>query len=265
VFRIGGNTFYNRKNKIPMKIPELKRSGIGLIAEFRGIPNGFPNLADIPHPTADDQLECIILQHRDRPAHGGTRRRLCWKNIRRCSRGTTRRHDFDRRDSRGNVRRDRRRCGRGRHNHRTRRRETPGWHGTQIICRITAPKACWLWRWKLEKFSLRMWQDFCGCVRLPRYAETPRLSFLPSRENNDGEEKTGRTGTKCKCGVQPWDWPTIDRNRKGEDDPCVLCSLEMQKKEVCKREGCNQFAQNVVRMGIACITHDASAEGNIQS
>jgi hypothetical protein len=26
-----------------MKIPEFKRSGIGLIAEFRGIPNGFPN------------------------------------------------------------------------------------------------------------------------------------------------------------------------------------------------------------------------------
>jgi hypothetical protein len=43
VFRIGGNTFYDRKNKIPMKIPELKRSKIGLIAEFLGIPNGFPN------------------------------------------------------------------------------------------------------------------------------------------------------------------------------------------------------------------------------
>jgi hypothetical protein len=26
-----------------MKIPEFKRSGIGLIAEFHGIPNGFPN------------------------------------------------------------------------------------------------------------------------------------------------------------------------------------------------------------------------------
>jgi hypothetical protein len=43
-FRIGGNTFYDRKNKIPMKIPESKRSEIGIIAEFRGIPNGFPNL-----------------------------------------------------------------------------------------------------------------------------------------------------------------------------------------------------------------------------
>jgi hypothetical protein len=43
VFRIGGNTFYDRENEIPIKIPELKRSGIGLIAEFRGIPNGFPN------------------------------------------------------------------------------------------------------------------------------------------------------------------------------------------------------------------------------
>jgi hypothetical protein len=44
VFRIGGNTFYDRKNKIPMKIPEFKRSGIGFIAEFCGILNGFPNL-----------------------------------------------------------------------------------------------------------------------------------------------------------------------------------------------------------------------------
>jgi hypothetical protein len=43
VFRIGGNTFYDWKNKVPMKIPEFKRSGIGLILEFRGIPNGFPN------------------------------------------------------------------------------------------------------------------------------------------------------------------------------------------------------------------------------
>jgi hypothetical protein len=32
-------------NKIPMKIPESKRSKIGIIAEFRGIPNGFSNLA----------------------------------------------------------------------------------------------------------------------------------------------------------------------------------------------------------------------------
>jgi hypothetical protein len=43
MFRIGGNTFYDRKNKNPMKIPEFKRSGIGLIAEFHGIPNKFPN------------------------------------------------------------------------------------------------------------------------------------------------------------------------------------------------------------------------------
>jgi hypothetical protein len=33
-FRIGGNTFYNQKNKIPMKIPESKRSKIGIIPEF---------------------------------------------------------------------------------------------------------------------------------------------------------------------------------------------------------------------------------------
>jgi hypothetical protein len=43
MFRIGGNTFYDQKNKILMKIPELKRSRIGLIAEFRGIPSGIPN------------------------------------------------------------------------------------------------------------------------------------------------------------------------------------------------------------------------------
>jgi hypothetical protein len=47
VFRIGRNTFYNWKNKILMKIPEFKRSGIGLIAEFYGIPNGFPNQGSI--------------------------------------------------------------------------------------------------------------------------------------------------------------------------------------------------------------------------
>jgi hypothetical protein len=43
VFRIGGNTFYNQKNKILMKNPVFKRSGIGLIAEFHGILNGIPN------------------------------------------------------------------------------------------------------------------------------------------------------------------------------------------------------------------------------
>jgi hypothetical protein len=43
VLQIGGNTFYDRKNKIPTKIPEFKRSGIGIIAEFRRILSGFPN------------------------------------------------------------------------------------------------------------------------------------------------------------------------------------------------------------------------------
>ncbi len=43
MFRIGGNTFYDQKNKIPMKIPEFKRSGIGLIAEFYRILNRYPN------------------------------------------------------------------------------------------------------------------------------------------------------------------------------------------------------------------------------
>jgi hypothetical protein len=43
VFRITGNTFYNQKNKIPMKILEFKRSGIRLIVGFCGIPNGIPD------------------------------------------------------------------------------------------------------------------------------------------------------------------------------------------------------------------------------
>jgi hypothetical protein len=43
VFRIGGNTFYDQKNIILMKIPGFKRSGIRLIAEFRRIPNRSPN------------------------------------------------------------------------------------------------------------------------------------------------------------------------------------------------------------------------------
>ncbi len=43
MFRIGGSAFYDWKNKIPRKILEFKRSGIGLIVEFCGILNGFPN------------------------------------------------------------------------------------------------------------------------------------------------------------------------------------------------------------------------------
>jgi hypothetical protein len=43
MFSIGGNTFYDQKNKIPMKILKFKRSGIGLFAEFHIIPNRFPN------------------------------------------------------------------------------------------------------------------------------------------------------------------------------------------------------------------------------
>ncbi len=34
MLQIGGNTFYDCKNKIPMKIPEFKRSGIGTIPDF---------------------------------------------------------------------------------------------------------------------------------------------------------------------------------------------------------------------------------------
>jgi hypothetical protein len=37
-------THFTIGKKNQMKIPEFKRSGIGLIVEFRGIPNGFPNL-----------------------------------------------------------------------------------------------------------------------------------------------------------------------------------------------------------------------------
>jgi hypothetical protein len=42
VLRIGRNTFYDWKNKIPIKIPEFKKSS-GIIAEFRGILSGFLN------------------------------------------------------------------------------------------------------------------------------------------------------------------------------------------------------------------------------
>jgi hypothetical protein len=43
VLRIGRKKIYDQKNEIPMKILEFKRSRIGIIAEFCGIPNGFPN------------------------------------------------------------------------------------------------------------------------------------------------------------------------------------------------------------------------------
>ncbi len=42
-FQIGGDKFYNQKNRILIKIPAGKRSGIGMIAEFFGIPSRFPN------------------------------------------------------------------------------------------------------------------------------------------------------------------------------------------------------------------------------
>ncbi len=35
--------FYNQKAKNPIKIPAGKRSRIGIIAEFHGIPSRFPN------------------------------------------------------------------------------------------------------------------------------------------------------------------------------------------------------------------------------
>jgi hypothetical protein len=42
-FELAGTHVTIGKNKIPMKIPEFKRSGIRIIAEFRRIPSGFPN------------------------------------------------------------------------------------------------------------------------------------------------------------------------------------------------------------------------------
>jgi hypothetical protein len=38
VFCIGGNKFYNQNNEISIIILAGKRSGIGIIADFRGIP-----------------------------------------------------------------------------------------------------------------------------------------------------------------------------------------------------------------------------------
>jgi hypothetical protein len=45
MLRIGRNTFYDQKIEIPMKIPEFKRSGIGIVMEFSGIPSKFPTQA----------------------------------------------------------------------------------------------------------------------------------------------------------------------------------------------------------------------------
>jgi hypothetical protein len=61
VFQIGGNTFYDQKNKILMKIPEFKRSGIGLIAELRGIPSRFPNQGFIGDHTLMQNPTSILL------------------------------------------------------------------------------------------------------------------------------------------------------------------------------------------------------------
>ncbi len=72
MFRIGRNTFYDRKNKIPMKIQEVKRSRIELIAEFRGILNRFSNQAMKCHvcrmeerawsaPTSYNSMELLVL------------------------------------------------------------------------------------------------------------------------------------------------------------------------------------------------------------
>jgi hypothetical protein len=75
VFWIGRNTFYDQKNEILMKIPEFKRSGIGIITEFRRIPSRFPNqawgrcpkmdtwLMSSFKPTLRWQRRCVIGSH----------------------------------------------------------------------------------------------------------------------------------------------------------------------------------------------------------
>jgi hypothetical protein len=63
VFRIGGNTLYDQEIKIPMKIPEFKRSGIRLILKFCGIPNGFPNQAEDHPPLLVREGEHFVKQH----------------------------------------------------------------------------------------------------------------------------------------------------------------------------------------------------------
>jgi hypothetical protein len=54
VFQIGKNTFYDQKNKNLMNISEFKRSGFGIITEFRRIPSGFPNQAPVSVTARDD-------------------------------------------------------------------------------------------------------------------------------------------------------------------------------------------------------------------
>ncbi len=64
VFQIGGNAFYNQKNKIPMKIPGFKKSRIGIIAEFRGFLSGFPNQATQSTPKLWNRASPVILTGR---------------------------------------------------------------------------------------------------------------------------------------------------------------------------------------------------------
>jgi hypothetical protein len=45
---LAGTHFTISEKKIPMKVPEFKRSGIGLIVEFCRILNGFPNQGGHP-------------------------------------------------------------------------------------------------------------------------------------------------------------------------------------------------------------------------
>jgi hypothetical protein len=51
---LAGTHFMIGKNKIRMKIPEFKRSGIKIIAEFCRIPSGFPNQVGGDEQWTDD-------------------------------------------------------------------------------------------------------------------------------------------------------------------------------------------------------------------
>jgi hypothetical protein len=79
MLQFSGNIFYNRKNKILIKILAGKRSVIRIIMEFHGIPSGFPNQGLISlalpitclasdlgqvHQMYDCMVQCIIgLRH----------------------------------------------------------------------------------------------------------------------------------------------------------------------------------------------------------
>jgi hypothetical protein len=89
VLRIGRNTFYDRENKISMKIPEFKRSRIRIITEFCGILSGFPNqgcsiqkMDMLPYSpsTSTQQLKSCAKTSAQRK-QSKTRTKKTWKSI----------------------------------------------------------------------------------------------------------------------------------------------------------------------------------------